>query len=172
MVRRLDEARAHQLLDQYALIGGFAVAAWGVPRATRDLNFALALGSADPAALSRHLQARFQSGEAEDPLRGVFQTTMTIDGVSITVQLIVLPAAWNAIVFHGIEQLSIFGSAVPVVSWQSLILLKLYAGGPQDFLDAQQILAVRQPTQAEQQAVSALADRMGLSAGWQVLINR
>ncbi len=172
IVRRLDDARTHHLLDQYALIGGFAVAAWGVPRATHDLDFALALGSADPAALSRHLQARFQSGEAEDPLRGVFQTTVTIEGLSITVQLIVLPAAWNAIVFRGIEQLSVFGAVVPVVSWQSLILLKLYAGGPQDFLDAQQILAVRQPTQAEQQAVSALADRMGLSAGWQALINR
>ena len=70
IVRRLDDARTHHLLDQYALIGGFAVAAWGVPRATHDLDFALALGSADPAALSRHLNARFHSGEAEDPLRG------------------------------------------------------------------------------------------------------
>jgi hypothetical protein len=171
IVRRLDEARTYHLLDQYALIGGFAVAARGVPRATHDLGFALALGSADPAALSHHLQARFQSGEGEDPLRGVFQTTLTVEGLSVPVQLIVLPAAWNAIVFHGIEPLSVFGSVVPVVSWQSLILLKSYAGGPQDLLDAQQILVVRQPTQAERQALSALADRMGLSAGWQAMIS-
>lgn len=171
IVRRLDDARTHHLLDQYALIGGFAVAAWGVPRATHDLDFALALGSADPAALSRHLNARFHSGEAEDPLRGVFQTTVMIEGVSIPTQLVVLPAAWNAIIFRGIEPLSVFGCVVPVVSWQSLILLKLYAGGPQDVLDAQQILAVRQPNQAEKHAVSALADRVGLSAAWQTLIN-
>ena len=55
IVRRLEDARTHHLLDQYALIGGLAVAAWGVPRATHDLDFALALGSADPAALSRAL---------------------------------------------------------------------------------------------------------------------
>ena len=63
IVRRLEDARTHHLLDQYALIGGLAVAAWGVPRATHDLDFALALGSADPAALSRALNARFQAGE-------------------------------------------------------------------------------------------------------------
>jgi hypothetical protein len=161
IVRRLDEARINHLLDQYALIGGFAVAAWGVPRATHDLDFALALGSADPAALSRFLNARFQSGEDDDPLRGVFQTTVTIEDVSIPVQLVVLPAVWNAIIFSQIESLPVFGCVVPIVSWQSLILLKLYAG----------ILAVRQPGHAEKNAVSMLADRIGLSAAWQTLIN-
>jgi hypothetical protein len=171
IVRRLDEAKGRRLLDRYALIGGFAVAAWGVPRATHDLDFALALGAADPAALSRNLSAEFKPGDVEDPLRGVFQTTMTIEGVSIPIQLIVLPAVWNAIIFRGIETLPVFGCTVPVVSWQSLILLKLYAGGPQDLLDAQQILAVRQPSPAETQAVSALADAVGLSAAWQALLN-
>jgi hypothetical protein len=171
IVRRLDDARTHHLLDRYALIGGFAVAAWGVPRATHDLDFALALGESDPAALSRHLDARFQPGDADDPLRGVFQATVTSEGVSIPIQLIMLPAAWNAIIFRGVEALSVLGCTVPVVSWQSLMLLKLYAGGPQDLLDARQILAVRQPTHAEQQAVSALADQVGLSAAWQALIH-
>lgn len=170
IVRCLDDARAHHLLDRYALIGGFAVAAWGVPRATHDLDFALALGEADPAALSRHLDAEFQPGDADDPLRGVFQTTTTMEGVSIPIQLIVLPAVWNAIIFRGVETLSVLGCAVPVVSWQSLMLLKLYAGGPQDLLDARQILAARQPTSAERQAVSALADQVGLSAAWQALL--
>ena len=61
---------------------------------------------------------------------------------------------------------------MPVVSWQSLILLKLYAGGAQDLLDAQQNLVVREPSQAEKQIVSTLADRVGLSGAWQALINR
>lgn len=169
ILRRLDDARTHHLLDRYALIGGFAVAAWGVPRATHDLDFALALGAGDPAALSRHLGATFQAGDADDPLRGVFQMTVTIEDVAIPVQLIVLPSVWNRMIFSGITMLSVFGGAVPVVSWQSLILLKLYAGGPQDFLDARQILAVCQPSQADMQEVSALADRTGLSTAWQAL---
>jgi hypothetical protein len=170
ILRRLDDAHTHHLLDRYALIGGFAVAAWGVPRATHDLDFALALGVADPLAMSRHLGAEYQAGDADDPLCGVFQLTVTIEDVAIPVQLIVLPSVWNTIIFRGITTLSVFGCAVPVVSWQSLILLKLYAGGPQDLLDARQVLAVCQPGLADMQAVSALADQLGLSATWQALI--
>ena len=48
------------------------------------------------------------------------------------------------------------------------------AGGPQDILDAldaQQILAMREPSQAEKQVVTTLADRVGLSGAWRTLIN-
>lgn len=151
------------------MIGGGAVAAWGVPRATHDLDFALALGVGDPVALSRHLGAEYQAGDADDPLCGVFQLTVTIEEVAIPVQLIVLPSVWNTIIFGGITTLSVFGCAVPVVSWQSLILLKLYAGGPQDLLDARQVLAVCQPNPVDMQAISPLADQLGLSAAWQAL---
>lgn len=173
IVRRLDDAKARHLLDQYALIGGFAVSAWGVPRATHDVDFALALGSSDCAALSRHLQAEFQPGEPNDPLRGVFRTNVTVDDLSVPIQLVLLPPVWNALLFQDVTSLPVcFGCTVRVVSWQALLLLKLYAAGPQDLLDAQQILAVRQPTQAEREAVGALADTVGLSAEWQALISR
>lgn len=171
IVRRLDDARTHHLLDQYALIGGLAVAAWGVPRATHDLDFAVALGSANPLGLSRSLDARYEAGGTDDPLSGVFQTTVTVAGVSIPVQLIILPRTWNAIIFQGIQPLSVYGLEVPIVSWQSLVLLKLYAGGQQDVLDAQQIIAVREPSQAEKEVVTGLADQVGLSDAWQTLIN-
>lgn len=172
IVRRLDDAKSRHLLDQYALIGGFAVSAWGIPRATHDVDFAVALGSSDAAALARHLRAEFQPGESDDPLRGVFRTSVTVDDLSVPIQLVLLPQAWSDIIFHNVESLSIAGCMVGVVSWQALILLKLYAGGPQDLLDAEQILAVRQPTPAERQAVAALAGKVGLLAAWQALIAR
>ncbi|HLZ35809.1 MAG TPA: hypothetical protein VKP13_17540 [Nitrospira sp.] len=46
-MHRLDDAKARLLLDQYALIDGFAVSAWGLPRATQDVDSALALGSSE-----------------------------------------------------------------------------------------------------------------------------
>ena len=170
IVRHLDDAKARHLLEHYALIGGFAVAAWGIPRATHDVDFALALGASDAAALSRFLQAEFRPGEPDDPLRGVFKTSVSVGDQSIPVQLILLPTRWNAIVFQDMELLDVFHCAVPVVTWKALILLKLYAGGPQDLLDARQILAVRQPAPAEQQDIAALADKVGLAAAWQALI--
>jgi hypothetical protein len=172
IVRRLDDAKARHLLDQYALIGGFAVSAWGVPRATQDVDFALALGGADPEALSLILQAEFHSGEPEDPLRGVFRTSVMVDNLSVPVQLVLLPPVWDALIFDDVKSLPVFGCNVRVVSWQALILLKLYAGGPQDLLDAQQIVAVRQPTPAERQAIAALSEKVGLSKAWQALVNR
>jgi hypothetical protein len=172
IIRRLDDAQAHHLLERYALIGGFAVSAWGVPRATHDLDFALALGSADPVTLSRHLLADFQMGDPDDPLRGVFRTTSVLsEGHSIPVQLVLFPSTWTSMIFRdGIESLEIFGCMVPVVSWQSLVLLKLYAGGPQDLVDAQQILALRQPTQSDLHTLSTLADQLSLSAAWERFI--
>jgi hypothetical protein len=172
IVRRLDDAQARHLVDQHALIGGFAVSAWGVPRATHDVDFALALGGSDPAALSRFLQVEFQPGGSDDPLRVVFRTKVAADELSVPVQLFLLPPVWNALIFEDVHSLPVFGCMVRVVSWQALILLKLYAGGPQDLLDAQQILAVRQPTEPERRAVAALADRVGLLAAWQRLVNR
>ncbi|WP_447598638.1 hypothetical protein [Nitrospira sp. Nam80] len=171
IIRRLDDARARHLLERYALIGGFAVSAWGAPRATRDLDFALALGSADPLSLSRHLQADFQAGDTDDPLRGVFRTSIVGDDRSVPVQLVLLPSPWTSVIFgNQIESLEILGCMVPVVSWQSLILLKLYAGGPQDFIDAQEVLALRQPTRSELQTISSLAAQLDLSAAWERLI--
>jgi len=171
IVRRLDDAKARQLLEQYALIGGFAVSTWGVPRATHDVDFALALGVAAPDTLSRFLQTEFQSGEPDDPLRGVFRTIVRVGGQSVPVQLILLPPPWNSIVFQDLQSLTLFGCTLPVVSWQALVLLKLYAGGPQDLLDAQQVLAVQQPTADERHTIAALADKVGLGSAWQALIH-
>lgn len=172
IVRRLDDAKAKGLLNHYALIGGFAVSAWGIPRATQDVDFALAIGSTNPATLSHHLHTEFQPGEADDPLRGVFRTHVTVDDGSVPVQLILLPSEWNSIVFQDLEALSLFGHAIQVVSWHALILLKLYAGGPQDLLDAQQLLTVRRPSESERQTVSALAKRLGLTATWNRLLTQ
>jgi hypothetical protein len=41
VLSRLEAARVQGLLGDYALIGGFAVAAWGVPRATQEIDFAV-----------------------------------------------------------------------------------------------------------------------------------
>lgn len=69
ILSRLETARNRGLLQAYALIGGFAVSAWGVPRATQDIDFAVAIGSANPQALATFLGGRFEAGEPDDPLR-------------------------------------------------------------------------------------------------------
>lgn len=147
IIRRLDDAKKSGLVQQYVLIGGFAVSVWGVPRATND--FALVLGTSGPNALAKLLQAEFQCADFDDPLRGVFRLHLVVEGNRVPVQLILLPPIWENLVFQDIVCLTIFELAVPVVTWQPLILLKLYAGGPQDLLDAKEILAVQKPNPTE-----------------------
>ena len=74
-------------------------------------------------------------------------------------------------IFRHVESLPVMERIVPVVGWQVLILLKLYAGGPQDRLDAQQILKARQPQQHDLQQMRGMAESAGVLEEWIALSN-
>lgn len=76
---------------------------------------------------------------------------------------IVLLAKLANIVFNEVETLHVIGCSVPVVNWQALVLLKLYAGGPVDWQDARNIVAVRKPSAAHRNELTAKADALGLA---------
>ena len=166
IVTRLERARESGLLQAYALIGGFAVSAWGVSRATQDVDLAVALGSAQPQALASYLNAMYEAGDADDPLQGVFHLTIRCEGQGVPVQLIVLRPNWANMAFAAIETVKVLGHAVPVVSWQALVLMKVFAGGPVDWQDAKNILSVRNPDADERRRLIAQAD--GLEIGREV----
>ncbi len=171
IVGRLDQARTQRLLQAYALVGGFAVSAWGVARATQDIDLAVALGTSEPQALAAHLGATYQPGDADDPLHGVFRLLLKCEGQDVPVQLIVLRQKWADVAFREVETLKVLGSAVPVVNWQALVLLKLYAGGPVDLQDARSILAVCNPTAADRNSLIAQAEALGLAQDVQALLD-
>lgn len=170
IIGRLDQAREKRLLQTYALVGGFAVSAWGVARATQDIDFAVALGTSDPQTLASHLGATYQPGDVEDPLRGVFRLALKGEGQDVPVQLIVLQSKWTDVVFRGIETLKVLGCSVPVVNWQALVLMKLYAGGPVDLQDARSIVAVRKPNAADREGLITQAEMLGLVQEVRVLL--
>ena len=167
VLARLETARAQGLIEAFALIGGFAVSAWGVPRATQDINFAIAIGPANPHALGTFLGGRFESGEPE----GVLHTSIRVGSVSVPLQLILFPSSLTEITFRRIESLSVMDQIVPVVSWQVLVLLKLYAGGPQDTLDAYHILQARHPQPDELDQIREMAESLGILNEWGIFLN-
>lgn len=171
ILSRLEAAKNSRLLQAYALIGGFAVSAWGVPRATHDIDFAIAIGTADPQALALFLGGRFEAGEANDPLRGVVHTSIQVGSIPVSLQLIFFPFALTEVAFRHVESLSVLEQVVPVVSWQALVLLKLYAREPQDTLDAQQILQVRCPQAGDLKQISAMAESLGILEDWNILLS-
>lgn len=160
------------MVQAYALIGGFAVSAWGVPRATHDIDFVVAVGSSDPKALATFLGGRYEAGGPDDPLRGVIHASIEVESEAVALQLIIFSSPLTEVIFRHIQTLTIINRAVPVVSWQILVLLKLYAGGPQDLLDVQQILKVRRPQPDDLLQIAETAESLGILEEWTAFFSR
>ena len=163
---RLETAQSRGLVSGYALIGGFAVSAWGVPRATQDFDFAIAIDQADPQALATFIGGRYQAGEPDDPLRGVVAASIEVEHEPISLQLVCFPSLLTELVFRHVETMAVLECSVPIVSWPVLIILKLYAGGPQDLLDVRQILKVRRPLANDVQEIESMAQAAGVLSEW------
>ena len=127
---------------RFVLIGAGAMAAHGVTRGTRDLDLLVV----DRQCLERRfwdalgvpdVSLSIRSGDAADPLGGVVRLSLGDEAIDV----IVGKTAWQARVFDGAVILEIDRIAVPVAGRLDLILLKLYAGGPQDAWDIAQLLS-------------------------------
>jgi Nucleotidyl transferase of unknown function (DUF2204) len=124
---------------RHALIGALALAAYGVNRATVDLDlFVTNVSCLRPdfwADLgNRGISVEVRKGDLTDPLAGVvrFRTA----GES-PIDVVVGKFAWQARLLERAEPIG----GTLVVRAADLVLLKLYAGGLQDAWDVQQLLA-------------------------------
>jgi len=124
---------------RYALIGAAALAARGVARSTYDID----LITADPRALEPRMWEPVRStgatvdirrGDSDDPLGGVVRFEA---GTDRPVDLILGKHAWHVRAVARAESLP---GGPPVVLARDLVLLKLYAGGPQDLWDVRELL--------------------------------
>lgn len=133
LVAELDASRV-----DYALAGGLAVAVWGAPRATKDIDL---LVPREAIAAAKQAAARRGFSLPAAPL--TFRDGMTIERVSrveqgalLTVDLLVvganLESAWRSRARLETER-----GAVWVVSRDALIQMKLAAGRTQDVADVE-----------------------------------
>ncbi len=163
---RLDAARSQALLDDCMLIGALAVGTWGIPRSTDDIDFAAV--TSDPAKLAQVIGGEYKVGGPGDPLRGVIHTSAGV----VLVQLVLLPHRLNQIVFADQGAIDLSGRKVPIVSWRSLVILKLYAGAPQDQIDAKGILDVQKPTVEDLQGLKQIAASLGLKLDFEAIVGK
>jgi hypothetical protein len=84
------------------------------------------------------IRADMRRGDADDPLAGVVRLTVAGED---PVDLVVGKSAWQAPIFQRAQEMDVEGVRVPIASRLDLILLKLFAGGPQDLWDVEQLLA-------------------------------
>lgn len=136
-----DEIRA--ILDaagiRHALIGAVALSAYGINRATLDLDLFAADASCLKADLwaelrNRGVSVEIRKGDLTDPLAGVVRFQAAGEG---PIDVVVGKFPWQQRILDRAEPMG--GNLV--VRAADLALLKLYAGGPQDAWDIQQLLA-------------------------------
>lgn len=139
----LKSLTAHEV--EYLLIGGFAVALHGYPRATADLDLWIGVS---PANVERVLAALRDFGF--DPTEEAARALATPGKIlrmgypPIRIELITAPAG----VKFGPCQMraarkDVFGVAVPVISLDDLITNKRAAGRPKDLIDAAELERIR-----------------------------
>lgn len=127
-----------------ALIGGLALGAHGIARATLDADILVAdqavldpgFWTASPALGA----AEIRRGDAEDPLLGVVRFAAADEPVDV----IVGRGTWIAALLQRRMRIEAGGHSLPVVDQADLVLLKLFAAGPQDLLDVRLLLEADQ----------------------------
>jgi hypothetical protein len=122
-----------------ALIGAAALAARGVARSTYDIDLLVA----DPRVLDPNLwtavraadtRVDIRRGDIDDPLGGVVRIEQTSQR---PVDVVLGKHAWQREMLSRAEPVP---GGPPVVLPSDLVLLKLYAGGPQDLWDIRELL--------------------------------
>jgi len=128
-----------------ALIGGVALGFHGVARATLDSDVLVADGAVLAADFWRDLAElpppQIRCGDADDPLLGVVR----IESPDGPVDVIAIAGTWVREIVDRRLHTAVHGHRLAVVDRADLIVLKLYAGGPQDRLDVQLLLQGADP---------------------------
>ena len=133
------EAVARYLAERgvsFALIGARAMALRGMLRSSLDTDFLTTDGSVLSGEFWRDLanaNADVRRGDLTDPLAGVVRIVIADERVDVVVG----KYKWQRSVVERAEPVLDF----PVVQTADLVLLKLFAGGPQDMWDVHALLA-------------------------------
>jgi hypothetical protein len=122
-----------------ALIGGEALAVHGVARATLDSDLLVAnpdvLRDSFWPTFSPRAVIEIRRGDPDDPLAGVVRIHRRAEQTDI-----IVGRPWVRRILDRTIRVRVRGEELPVVDRADLVLLKLFAGGPQDLLDVRLLL--------------------------------
>jgi len=158
----LHELEAQKKIN-YCLIGGVAVSSWGAIRATADLDFWVVLlqnlSIEDVAKKIDKISSvcEIKKGDIDDPVPALIDSV--IDGVSV--QFILAVREWEKDFIQSAVHIDLENATVNILGLEELIVLKIWAGGPQDLYDAKRLLALN----PNQEAVAKRAKQIGVLEG-------
>jgi predicted nucleotidyltransferase len=147
VARFFTQSKQHDpRLKGYALIGALAVSARGKPRATHDIDLLL---SADRTyftdtlpQLAEHLGGHCEQhkGAPGDPI--AYLARIYDEQGAPLIDCLQAQWKWEDEMIQAAEPVALGDVQIPVLKPEDLVVLKLRAGGPQDVLDAQELIRV------------------------------
>lgn len=129
---------------RYAVVGGLAVGAWGVVRATRDVDLYVDLGDGHRKPLKQELEKRgFDVPAMDGELQrfGVFRARHTAAGVFVDMFSAVGPL--GEAILSRCRQVDLQGKRYLFASPEDLAVLKAFSDRERDHDDLAKLLAVR-----------------------------
>jgi len=150
----------------YALIGGLALSFYKVVRATEDVDLLILSSPLEMNALAgkilrKGLSAKARKGSPGDPLVGVVVVEISLEAGPTTCDLVLPSKRWQSEAVRNARTFEVEGLQVRVVQARDLFLLKLYAEGPQDLLDAGALLRLQDGPTANEWKDAASKLHMG-----------
>lgn len=125
----------------HAVIGALALSLHGVVRASDDIDLlATDRRCLEPSTwdtLPSTVAVELRRGDPDDPLAGVVRLTPEHH---TRIDVIVGRSRWQDEILTRAPKMPVLGASVSVATPADLVLLKLYAGGPQDAWDIDQLL--------------------------------
>lgn len=132
----------------YALIGGCARNAYAPPRATRDVDFAVAVDSAQLAALvSSFLASGFKPATSVTAEVGdsVPDLILFRNGQGERIDVLIAKTAFETQALSRATRRPVPGyETIPIVTVEDLLVYKLLAGRPRDMADAEEVARSQQ----------------------------
>jgi len=128
---------------KYCIIGGLAVQQWGEPRTTLDVDLTLLTGWGEEAQFVDALLERFKSrldGAREFALARRILLIRASNGTDLDVALGALPFEENMVARARPVAFSP-DLQLPCCMAEDLVIMKVFAGRPRDWLDAESIVA-------------------------------
>lgn len=125
----------------YALIGGLAVAAWGAPRATEDIDLLADVSPSpelDATLRAAGFEAEWRRGAPDDPIPLLLRLR---GAAGPEIDVVCATRDWEREMLNRSIRVRIpKGPETPVIAIEDLIVLKLMAGGPGDLADVADLL--------------------------------
>ena len=145
-------ARKLQTKINFALIGGLSLAAWGVVRATQDIDL---LADSEPSPISdvklrtglksyferQRWQVEWRVGDYDDPIPLLLRIELPRAYGRLGADIVWAHKRWQREALAHTTTIKLSGGKIPVLHPEDLILLKLDAGGPRDIADIKELLA-------------------------------